>query len=85
MDNTLYKHPEKELPYQIYTRHFTWKQEGQSKEKYEVKWVILTENTNSFIEELPDSYEGLSKNEPSIEEKGPLSIITVTYGDNELS
>lgn len=85
MYSTLYKKADVELPYNIDTRMFKWVQEGETKQKYEQKWVTYTEQANSFIEQLPHSYEGLSLQTPSREDRGPLTIITVTYGDSELT
>ena len=85
MYNTLYKKADVELPYNIDTRMYKWVQDGETKQKYEQKWVILTEQANNFIEQLPHSYEGLALQSPSREDRGPLTIVSVTYGDNELN
>lgn len=85
MYSTLYKKADVELPYNVDTRMYKWVQEGETKQKYEQKWVVLTEEANSFIEQLPHSYEGLCLQTPNREDRGPLTVVTVSYGDNELS
>jgi hypothetical protein len=44
----------------------------------------LTTNVNEFIASLQNSEQNLALQQPSIENRGPLSIVTVTYGDSEL-
>lgn len=63
---------------------YRWIEEGQEKVKYEQKWAVYTTEVNSFIQNLPTSYEGKSLQTPSREEKGPLTIVTITYGDKDL-
>lgn len=83
--NNLYKKADVELPYNVETRKYKWIQEGTTKEKIEQKWVVLTTNVNTFIAELPNSADNLALQQPSIEHRGPLSIVTATYGDSELN
>lgn len=85
MYSTLYQKPDVELPYNIDTRYFKHVQEGVVKEKYEQRWVVLTENVNEFVEELSKSYNNLALSNVSREDRGPLTILTANYGDSELS
>lgn len=83
--DTLYKKEDLELPYNIDSRFFKFVQDGETKEKYEQRWVVLTEEVNSFIEALPISYESLALSDVSREDRGPLTIVTANYGDMGLS
>ena len=74
-----------QLPYNIDTRFFKWVQEAEQKEKYEQRWAVLTVAVNPFVEALPKSHNGLALSNVSREDRGPLTIVTVTYGDGELS
>ena len=60
MYTPLYKKPDVDLPYNIDTRYFKQVQDGIIKEKYEQRWVVLTEEVNSFIEALPQSFNELA-------------------------
>lgn len=83
--NTLYQREDIELPYNIDSRFFKFVQDGETKEKYEQRWVVLTENVNSFIEALPVSYESLALSDVSRDDRGPLTVVTANYGDTGLS
>ena len=85
MNNNLYKSGDKELPFLIETRNYKWVEDGKQKNKFDEVWAVLTENVNDFIQELPSSKNGKSLNQPSVEKRGPLSIVTVGYGDKSYS
>lgn len=85
MNNILYKSGDKELPFLIETRNYKWFEDGKEKNKIDEVWAVLTENVNNFIEQLPSSKSGKSLNQPSVEKRGPLSIVTVSYGDKAFS
>lgn len=46
---------------------------------------MLTVDVNPFVEALPKSHNGLALSNVSREDRGPLTIVTVTYGDGELT
>lgn len=83
--NTLYQREDIELPFNIDSRFFKFVQDGETKEKYEQRWVVLTENVNSFVEALPVSYENLALSDVSRDDRGPLTVVTANYGDTGLS
>ena len=84
MYSTLYQKPDVELPYNIDTRYSKSVQEGTTKEKYEQRWVVLTEQVNDFITTLPTSYNNLALVDVTREDRGPLTILTANYGDSGL-
>lgn len=83
--NTLYQREDIELPFNIDSRFFKFVQDGETKEKYEQRWVVLTEEVNSFIGALPVSYENLALSDVSRDDRGPLTVVTANYGDTGLS
>lgn len=85
MYTPLYKKPDVDLPYNIDTRYFKQVQDGIIKEKYEQRWVVLTEEVNSFIEALPQSFNELALSGVSRDDRGPLNVVTVNYGEAGLS
>lgn len=85
MYSTLYQKADLQLPYCIDTRYFKWIEEGKQKEKFEQRWVVYTEEVNTFIEGLAVNHEELALANVSREDRGPLTIVTATYGDNGLT
>lgn len=85
MYSTLYQKADLQLPYCIDTRYFKWIEEGKQKEKFEQRWVVYTEEVNTFIEGLAVNHEELALANVSREDRGPLAIVTATYGDNGLT
>lgn len=83
MEN-LYTKENLQLPYNIDTRFFKWVQEADQKEKYEQRWAVLTAEVNQFVTDLSKSYNGLALSNVSREDRGPLTIVTVTYGESGL-
>lgn len=85
MNQPLYHRPDVELPYNIDTRYFKSIQQGKVKEKYECRWVVLTQEVNSFIQGIPNSFNGLALSSVNRDDRGPITVLTINYGDNELS
>lgn len=77
----LIKDPTKDLPFNIDNRYSKWYSENELKEKYECRWVVLTEAANSFISALAPDYQGLALSNVARDDRGPLTIITATYGE----
>lgn len=85
MYSTLYQKPDIELPYNIDNRYSKSIQDGITKEKWECRWVVLTENVNDFITNLAKSYNELALVDVTRDDRGPLTVITANYGDSGLS
>ena len=85
MNQPIYHRPDVELPYNIDTRYFKSIQQGKVKEKYECRWVVLTQEVNSFIQGIPNSFNGLALGGVNRDDRGPITVLTINYGDNELS
>lgn len=85
MNNTLYKKPDHELPYNIDTRYFKNVTEGEVKEKYEQRWVLYTNEVNDFVLNASNTLNGLALSAVDRDDRGPLTIVTLNYGDTELS
>lgn len=85
MNNILYKKPEHELPYNIDTRYFKNVSEGNTKEKYEQRWVVLTEKVNDFVKGVEHTYNGKALSGIDREDRGPLTVVTLNYGEAELN
>ena len=77
----LIKDPTKDLPFNIDNRYSKWYSENELKEKYECRWVVLTEEANNFILALAPDYQGLALSNVARDDRGPLTIITATYGE----
>ena len=77
----LIKDPTKDLPFNIDNRYSKWYSENELKEKYECRWVVLTENANDFISGLTAEYQGLALSNIARDDRGPLTIITASYGE----
>lgn len=77
----LIKDPNKDLPFNIDNRYSKWYSENELKEKYECRWVVLTEQANEFITALAPDYEGLALSNIARDDRGPLTIITASYGE----
>ena len=80
-----YHRPEVELPYLISKNYSKSIQEGIIKEKWELKWAVLTQEVNTFIQGLETSYNDLALADISRDERGPLTLLTVNYGETGLS
>lgn len=85
MNNTLYKKPDHELPYNIDTRYFKNISEGEVKEKYEQRWVLYTNEVNDFVLNASNTLNGLALSAVDRDDRGPLTVVTLNYGDTELS
>lgn len=85
MYNTLYQKPDVELPYNIDNRYSKSIQEGITKEKWECRWVVLTEEVNEFISNLEKSYNNLALVDVTRDDRGPLTVLTANYGDSGLT
>lgn len=85
MYNTLYQKPDIELPYNIDNRYSKSIQEGITKEKWECRWVVLTEEVNEFITNLEKSYNELALVDVTRDDRGPLTVLTANYGDSGLT
>lgn len=85
MYNTLYQKPEVELPYNIDNRYSKSIQDGITKEKWECRWVVLTEEVNEFITNLSQSYNELALVDVTRDDRGPLTVLTANYGDSGLT
>lgn len=85
MYNTLYQKPDIELPYNIDNRYSKSIQEGITKEKWECRWVVLTEEVNEFITNLEKSYNNLALVDVTRDDRGPLTVLTANYGDSGLT
>lgn len=77
----LIKDPTKDLPFNIDNRYSKWYSENELKEKYECRWVVLTEQANEFIIGLAQDYQGLALSNIARDDRGPLTIITASYGE----
>lgn len=77
----LIKDPTKDLPFNIDNRYSKWYSENELKEKYECRWVVLTEQANEFIIGLAPDYQGLALSNIARDDRGPLTIITASYGE----
>lgn len=85
MEKTIYTKPEMELPCLISKKYSKNIQDGAIKDKWELKWAVLTEEVNSFIQDLETSYNDLALSDVSRDERGPLTILTANYGDTGLT
>lgn len=85
MSQPIYHRPDVELPYNIDNRYFKNISQGEVKEKYECRWVVKTEEANSFIQSVPHSFNGLALGDINRDDRGPITVLTINYGDGELS
>ena len=85
MYSTLYQKPDIQLPYNIDNRYSKNIQEGTVKEKWECRWVVLTEEVNTFISNLEKSYNDLALVDVTRDDRGPLTVVTANYGDSGLT
>ena len=85
MNNVLYKKTDHELPYNIDTRYFKNVSEGEVKEKWEQRWVVYTSKVNDFVVDVPQTYNGHALTGIDREDRGPLTVVTLNYGDEELN
>lgn len=85
MYNTLYQKPDVELPYNIDNRYSKSIQDGVVKEKWECRYVVLTEEVNTFISNLEKSYNDLALVDVTRDDRGPLTVVTANYGDSGLT
>lgn len=85
MNQPLYHRPDVQLPYNIDNRYFKNISQGEVKEKYECRWVVKTEEANSFIQSVPHSFNGLALGDINRDDRGPITLLTINYGDGELS
>lgn len=69
------------LPYEIERKFYKWMGEGEEKKRYEVKTVVSSAECNNFVETLANELEGLALSNVSHESRGPLTIVTATYGE----
>lgn len=83
MSIELYSKSGLKLPYLIDTDLERWYEEGKEKIKYIQKWAVLGTEANDFISGLSTAYNGKALTATSREDRGALTIITVTYGDAE--
>lgn len=72
-----------QLPCELEKRFFKWISEGEEKQRYEIKWGVYSKLVNEFVEQLHNEYEGLALSNVSNEARGPLTIVTATYGDEK--
>ena len=80
-----YHRPDVELPHLISKNYSKSIQEGIIKEKWELKWAVLTQEVNTFIQGLETSHNELALADISRDERGPLTLLTVNYGETGLS
>lgn len=58
---------------------------GEEKIRIEQKWAVKSADANSFIESLGNSLDNLALANTSVENRGGLAIVSVTYGDENFS
>lgn len=83
--NNLYKKPQYNLPYNISSKYFKSITAGEVKQKYENKWLLYTTDVNEFVKNAPLSYNSLALTSADRDERGPLTVVTLNYGQEELS
>ena len=74
-----------ELPYLLGTQYTKSISDGQIKEQYQLRYIVLNDEVNSFISSLPISYEDHALTSTSRDERGGFSIVTAQYGEAGLT
>lgn len=74
-----------ELPYLLGTQYTKSISDGQVKEQYQLRYIVLNDEVNSFISSLPISYEEHALTNTTRDERGGFSIVTAQYGEAGLT
>lgn len=83
--NNLYKKSEYNIPYNISSKYFKSITAGEVKQKYENKWLLYTKDVNEFVLNAPLCYNSLALSSADRDQRGPLTVVTLNYGQEELS
>lgn len=70
-----------ELPHLLGTQYTKSISDGQIKEQYQLRYLVLNDEANSFIKSLPISYEEHALANTSRDERGGFTIVTAQYGE----
>lgn len=70
-----------ELPHLLGTQYTKSVSDGQIKEQYQLRYIVLNDEVNSFIQSLPINYEEHALASTSRDERGGFTIVTAQYGE----
>lgn len=81
----LYSKGGEKLPYELENKVYKWISEGEEKRRYELKWAVESSTSNQFVEQLSNVHGGLALSNLGLEARGPLTIVSATYGDAQFT
>lgn len=73
------------FPYELEKRIFKSFSNGEEKRRIEFRIAVLSNEVNSFVNNLANERDGLALSSTSYENKGAITIVTVAYGEEAFS